>query len=707
MALLALVLGTGALWAEAGTSPIRLEPGEPLEVALDHELSPRRGVPTGWRTEVGIKHDGQSLIVEVLAYDPEPERIVEARGQRDAITGDLVTLRIDPRGDGTRAFVLGVNAAGAVSDAIASSRGQASPGWNGRWDADASVEAWGFRVRYVVPLATVEVKPDPAGEARIGIAVRRRIGRGRQELLGWPKVDIASSCPDCAIAQITLSGVEAAPSAWRILPTLTSTRNERFHPLSGERIERVDRLEAGVDVRYTPGPGRHVLLTLNPDFSQVQIDSLQIEANRRFAITQIERRPFFTENAGAFGSRSITPLYTRTITEPTWGIQGVHALTKGQVAALLADDVRTSLILPGTSRSQVVSLERASRNAAVHHSGRWGDHLHHGVFASHRRADGYANSLVSGTARWEQSARSAMTLELAGSDTRNPVEWQSAHGVPARQSGAAGRALHMYSGEVYSAVSSFGETGSDFRADLAALGRVGVRRASHGSDWAFERDPEARRVSSWWFGTSANALSDLDDRLLQGGVDAYFGLGYRNGASLSLGHGSGREREGATLFPARMSYLNAFAPLGARVRFDAGVSRGDSVDFDAAEPADLDSHSASLAYTGRQLRASMSVVREHLRVAGETRYRATAGSGQLTWTPGNRHQVRLIVSATSVDAQGAETRHSFAGQVGYRYQRDAHTAFTLGLSSRAAGPGAEGELVETGRYLFSKLSLGF
>ncbi len=40
--------------------------------------------------------------------------------------------------------------------------------------------------------------------------------------------------------------------------------------------------------------------TLNPDFSQVESDAVQVEVNQRYPVFFSEKRPFFMEGAAAF-----------------------------------------------------------------------------------------------------------------------------------------------------------------------------------------------------------------------------------------------------------------------------------------------------------------------------------------------------------------------------------------------------------------------
>ena len=76
--------------------------------------------------------------------------------------------------------------------------------------------------------------------------------------------------------------------------------------------------KAGVDAKWLPNAGTIVDATLNPDFSQVESDVVQIGVNERFALFYPEKRPFFLEQVDLLQTPS-PAIYTRTITNPFWG----------------------------------------------------------------------------------------------------------------------------------------------------------------------------------------------------------------------------------------------------------------------------------------------------------------------------------------------------------------------------------------------------
>ncbi|MFZ9046802.1 MAG: DUF5916 domain-containing protein, partial [Cyclobacteriaceae bacterium] len=71
----------------------------------------------------------------------------------------------------------------------------------------------------------------------------------------------------------------------------------------------------GADIKYAVTPGLNLDVTINPDFSQVEVDQ-QVTNLDRFEIFFPERRQFFLENADLFsnfGNRGTRPFFTRRI----------------------------------------------------------------------------------------------------------------------------------------------------------------------------------------------------------------------------------------------------------------------------------------------------------------------------------------------------------------------------------------------------------
>ena len=95
------------------------------------------------------------------------------------------------------------------------------------------------------------------------------------------------------------------------IPYVASGVSKNFQ--SGDPTET--NLEAGFDLKYAVTPGLNLDVTVNPDFSQVEVDR-QVTNLDRFEIFFPERRQFFLENADLFanyGNSGTRPFFSRRI----------------------------------------------------------------------------------------------------------------------------------------------------------------------------------------------------------------------------------------------------------------------------------------------------------------------------------------------------------------------------------------------------------
>ena len=78
-----------------------------------------------------------------------------------------------------------------------------------------------------------------------------------------------------------------------------------------------------LDIKWRPRADVVVDATINPDFSQVELDTPQVAGNAQFALFFPEKRPFFLEGADILQS-PFNALYTRSVTDPSWGARGTQ-----------------------------------------------------------------------------------------------------------------------------------------------------------------------------------------------------------------------------------------------------------------------------------------------------------------------------------------------------------------------------------------------
>ena len=106
-----------------------------------------------------------------------------------------------------------------------------------------------------------------------------------------------------------------------INPTVIAIKtDEKDNFPDGDFSNRDKKIEAGLTARWGITPNLFLSGTLNPDFSQVEADSAQLDINQPFALFFPEKRPFFTDGLDFFKT-PLSVIYTRTLRDPQWGIK--------------------------------------------------------------------------------------------------------------------------------------------------------------------------------------------------------------------------------------------------------------------------------------------------------------------------------------------------------------------------------------------------
>ena len=294
-------------------------------LALNEWISyqPNRGdkMPPQFRTDVRIAYDDRNIYFAFHCFDDDPAKIRTNISRRDsAFNDDWIAISLDSAGNGQSAYHLFVNPSGSQMDALNTSASGEQFDADLVWYSVGNVTSDGYIVEVQVPLQTLRFS---GGErVRMGIMFFRKISR----------TGISYSSPPMAPGQWVFESNDnylfnklTPPRLLELLPSITyGIRQDRD---GSARWNPVDRdTDVGLNGKF--GITSNITLdgTINPDFSQVESDSFQVEVNQRFPIFYSEKRPFFMEGMGLFNiagtggpSNMRTGVHTRRIINPFWG----------------------------------------------------------------------------------------------------------------------------------------------------------------------------------------------------------------------------------------------------------------------------------------------------------------------------------------------------------------------------------------------------
>lgn len=420
-----------ALGAGAPVIATRLLHGERIRLdgRLDHaawqrapahsdfvQKFPEAGVKPGHETQVRVLYDDKALYIGIEALDPEPARIRAPLVRHDMVnrTQDFIAVYVDPVGNRQSAQFFRVNAAGSTADGMQTAvddNEDFAPDFD--FDAAAHRHERGYSVVLRIPFASLRFGSEAVPAWRIMVA--RRVPREQFHL--HTSVLVPAEAPSFIATMQPLQGVQlpAHQQFLTLRPSLTwrTQRDQGFD----QRAQRSSSLDPTLDLKWRPRPELVVDATLNPDFSQVALDVPQLAGNTRFALFVDEKRPFFFESSDLLRSPT-DAIYTRSFTEPRWGLRGTWRGRSVAGSAFAIDDRGGGLVLLPGPYSNGYATQPASR-AVVARGLAGGEGLQWGGLVVSRRYehDAGSNDVAGPDLSWQVNDAWRMRGQWLASDT--------------------------------------------------------------------------------------------------------------------------------------------------------------------------------------------------------------------------------------------------------------------------------------------------
>jgi hypothetical protein len=382
----------------------------------------RPAAPPGYRTTLQIVAEEHALVFGLRAWDPQPQEIRAPLMRRDQVRRDqdFVAVLLDAVGTRRSAQFWRINAAGTLADGMFIADTDTED-----FAPDFEVEAAaarlpdGYSVELRVPLLTLRYPYDGALPWRVMVA--RSVPReSSMLLLSAPLTKDALNF----IAELQgVAGLEDATERARshallsVRPeiTLRSTRRR-----DGAATAREQEAALGAEIKWRPRADWVFDATLNPDFSQVELDVPQLSGSTRFALSVPEKRPFFLESTDVL-DLPLAAFYSRSVTDPGWGLRATWRGARADATALtLRDDGGGTLLEPGPYGTG--EREQLRRSQATLLRGRWhGERSSTGWLLSDRHESGGGSNRVAGAdLSWRPADDRQLRLRALGSQTTEP-----------------------------------------------------------------------------------------------------------------------------------------------------------------------------------------------------------------------------------------------------------------------------------------------
>ena len=264
------------------------------------------------RTEVRVAYDDLHLHISAVCFDELPGPYVVQSLKRDfsyPVT-DAFGVYIDPFCDKTNGFNFTVSPLGVQREGLLENGGSfgVSTQWDNKWFSAVHRGEGKWTVEMAIPFKTLRF---PAGQTEWRINFSRNDLK-RNENSTWVPMPRQFNTATLAFTGV-LEWDSPPPSPGRNVSLIPYALGN--YTADYERETTQGKPNAGLDAKVAVTPGLNLDLTVNPDFSQVEVDR-QVTNLSRFSLFFPERRQFFIENSDLFsnfGFSKIRPFFSRQI----------------------------------------------------------------------------------------------------------------------------------------------------------------------------------------------------------------------------------------------------------------------------------------------------------------------------------------------------------------------------------------------------------
>ncbi|WP_306014605.1 MULTISPECIES: DUF5916 domain-containing protein [unclassified Allomuricauda] len=288
---------------------------EIAESASDfHQYFPSDTTLAFQQTDIKMLYNNTTLYVGIK-LNTEGDNYVIPSLQRDYRAGgnDNISLMFDTFNDGTNAFLFGMNPYGVRREALISNGGSGPSGfttsWDVKWKGETKIYEGYYICELAIPLTSFKFKQ---GETKWRFN-SYRFDMQSNETSSWMKIPQNQLVYSLAFMGDMIFekplGKSRTPMA--LIPYINGILAKDY-----ENNEEFNNFNVGGDAKISIGNGMNLDVTLNPDFSNVQVDNVIVNLSR-FQVALPERRQFFIDNNDLFGSfgneRDANPFFSRRI----------------------------------------------------------------------------------------------------------------------------------------------------------------------------------------------------------------------------------------------------------------------------------------------------------------------------------------------------------------------------------------------------------
>lgn len=320
-----------------------------VESATDFwEYFPIDSIQAREQSEIKLLYDDKNIYIAIKARSVGKNYSLQSLKRDFRGSGsDSFSLVFDTFNDGTNAFLFGINPYGVRREALISNGGgdpqDFNLSWDVKWKGDAKMYDGYFTAEMIIPFTSLKFK-EGTTKWRFN---SYRVDTQSNERSTWTRIPQNQSIYNLAFMGDMVFerplGKSTTPLA--IIPYINTLSQKDFN-----NNESLNDFNFGGDAKISVGNSLNLDVTVNPDFSQVEVDN-QVTNLTRFEVSLPEKRQFFIDNNDLFSSfgdqRDANPFFSRRIgiAEDTTGSTIENKIIGGiRLSGKLTKDLRVGIL---------------------------------------------------------------------------------------------------------------------------------------------------------------------------------------------------------------------------------------------------------------------------------------------------------------------------------------------------------------------------
>jgi hypothetical protein len=266
------------------------------------------------QTAIKFLVDDKNMYVGITVY-VSGDKYITPSLKRDFRTSgnDNINLIFDTFNDGTNAFLFSMNPYGVRKEALVSGGGtnyrSVDASWDTKWEGETKIYDKYYTAEWKIPLSAFKYRE---GVSKWSFNCYRYDTQDN-ERSSWMRIPRNQKIYSLAFLgnMVFDKPLGKSKSPISLIPYISTGILRDFNENTKDTP-----FSFGGDAKMTIGNSMNLDFTINPDFSQVEVDR-QVTNLTRFSIALPERRQFFIENSDLFASfgnnRESRPFFSRKI----------------------------------------------------------------------------------------------------------------------------------------------------------------------------------------------------------------------------------------------------------------------------------------------------------------------------------------------------------------------------------------------------------